>query len=53
MLPTHHTGGGSLHLVYAASRHVPPKIAAFRDITLERLGTVFRRGTATRAPRVH
>jgi DNA-binding transcriptional LysR family regulator len=53
VLPTHHTGGGSLHLVYAASRHVPPKIAAFRDITLERLGTVFRRGTATRAPRVH
>lgn len=51
VLPAHHSAGGSLHLVYAASRHVPPKVAAFRDVILERLGPMFRRGNAAPRPR--
>lgn len=49
VLPSHHTGGGTLHLVYAATRHVPPKIAAFRDVVLERLAPALRRSPPPRA----
>lgn len=35
VLPEHIVGGSSIYVVYPGSRHVPPKVAAFRDHLVE------------------
>jgi DNA-binding transcriptional LysR family regulator len=40
VLPRHASGGGWLHLVYPSSRHLPQRVALFRDFLLASLATV-------------
>lgn len=42
VLPGWHTTGGSLHFVYPATKHLPSKVAAFRDVVLERFALMAR-----------
>jgi len=40
VLPTHATTGGAMYIVHASSKHVPRKVAAFRDFMIESLRTL-------------
>ncbi|MFO0682714.1 MAG: LysR family transcriptional regulator [Sandaracinus sp.] len=37
VLPTYASPGGAVYVVHASSKHVPPKVAAFRDFLVESL----------------
>lgn len=39
VLPTFASQGGAVYVVHASSKHVPPKVAAFRDFLVESLRT--------------
>ena len=50
VLPEYSAPGGALHLVYPSSRHVPQRVAIFRDFMIESLGHLPWDGESTSDP---